>query len=166
MPDVNNCTSLVAQLEAANAGKQSRQPGASKLPKRKAEKEAPTDSESEDAFGTMDVDRNNASTNKDANAQDDVTESEGEERQSTPEPLEDETASEDEEGETAGPPPQPPRNKKSSEAPARDEGGSSEPPPRRELPFARRGGKDKAAPAAQELEKPGNGDSTDSDDEL
>ncbi|PGH16549.1 hypothetical protein AJ79_01655 [Helicocarpus griseus UAMH5409] len=139
--------------------------------KRKAQEPAPS-SESEDGFDTMDVDKVGKKDNDNA----EMGEGEGEEdvsteeeRQETPEPLEDEeTATEDEAGERAQP--QPPSQtpgasevKRATRASSKQPESSStakkasSPPPRRELPFTR---KRAAKPAPVE-----EGES-DEDDEL
>lgn len=162
----------LAQVEAANVGKKPRKASASRKSKRKAEESLPTDSESEDAFDTMDIDR--PTDNKEKHNEEDpdleATASE-DDRQSTPEPLEDETASEDEE--PSAPPPQSTKKSEASQSSSQREGSSrssrtaaaepSSPPPRRELPFARR--KANPAPAASPAVKEDASDTT-SDDEL
>ncbi|KAL1958337.1 hypothetical protein VTO42DRAFT_4654 [Malbranchea cinnamomea] len=167
----------LAQLEAADAGKKHRKPDASRKSKRKAEEELPTESQSEDSFDTMEVD-----TKAEDEVDNEATASEPE-RESTPQPLEDETASEDEE-EIAAPSSPPPSKKSDStskqeenEAPSQSASQrvpptrsprapaarpTSSPPPRRELPFARR----KANPPPAKEPAPESGDGTTSDDEL
>ena len=168
----------VAQLEAANEGKIPRKPNASRKSKRKAEEAPPTDSESDDAFDTMDIDKptDNKVNNNEAEVYPEATASE-DDRQSTPEPLEEETASEDEDGDeeiSVPPPPAPSKKKPESSQPSSQREGSSRssrtptagpssPPPRRELPFARR--KANPPPAAKSAEEENAGDTT-SDDEL
>lgn len=139
--------------------------------KRKAE-EPSISSESEDGFDTMDIDnigkKGTASRENEeegAGDEDNSTDSEGQE---TPDPLEDETASEDEvEAPTKAPSPPPAINggKRATRASSKQPTSSatttkktSSPPPRRELPFTRKRGPMKPNPAEQ-------GDSG-SDDEL
>jgi hypothetical protein len=159
-------------MEAASAGKKPRKPAASRKTKRKAA-EPPPDSESEDAFDTMEIDNKAKNQTKDIPVDDEVTASESE-RQETPEPLEDDTASgddDDEEEEGVRPPPGPPsrRTRQASQGPAKNP--PSAPPPRRELPFARRTGREVSNPPlkGKEPQRPANnddGDTTSSDDGL
>ncbi|PGH00609.1 hypothetical protein GX51_05708 [Blastomyces parvus] len=141
--------------------------------KRKAEEPA-VSSESEDGFDTMDIDKVgkqgnvNRDNEKEGEGDEDLlTESEGQE---TPDPLEDETATEDEAEEpTKAPSPPPAANggkratRASSKQPTSSTTATRKPatsgaPPRRELPFTRKKGPVKPTPAA-------DGDS-DEDDEL
>ncbi|EFR01156.1 hypothetical protein MGYG_04160 [Nannizzia gypsea CBS 118893] len=166
----------VVQLEQEAATtevprKQTRKPAASRRSKRKADEPPPEESESDDGFDAMDIDK------KDATADVDEGSSTTDERQDTPEPLEDETASEiDDEVPHA---PAPKKGGKSEKGPktttavtsganrtrntralsARPE--VTEPPPPRELPF----GKKRAAskPAVESNE---DGETDSEDDEL
>ncbi|OJD15157.1 hypothetical protein AJ78_04582 [Emergomyces pasteurianus Ep9510] len=135
--------------------------------KRKAEEPA-ISSESEDGFDTMDVDKlgNKGNANRDNEEdqgegdQDIPTESE---RQETPDPLEDETTTEDEADEPAEAPHPPLKRttRASSKQPTTSTTAkkmTSSPPPRRELPFTKKKGPVKPTPAEE-------GDS-DEDDEL
>ncbi|KLJ07626.1 hypothetical protein EMPG_16905 [Blastomyces silverae] len=141
--------------------------------KRKAEEPA-VSSESEDGFDTMDVDKvgkhgnaNRDNEKRDEGDEDLLTESEGQE---TPDPLEDETATEDEADEpTKAPSPPPTANggkratRSSSKQPTSSttttrKTKTSSPPPRRELPFTRKRGPVKPTPAED--------DDSDEDDEL
>lgn len=138
--------------------------------KRKAE-EPGVSSESEDGFDTMDVDKignkgNASRENEDEGEGDEDIPTESE-RQETPDPLEDETATEDEAGEATkapSPPPTANNGKRATRASSKQPTSSttkkttSSPPPRRELPFARTRGPVKPTPAE-------DGDS-DEDDEL
>ncbi|EEQ91951.1 hypothetical protein RJZ56_006201 [Blastomyces dermatitidis] len=142
--------------------------------KRKAEEPA-VSSESEGGFDTMDVDkaRKQGKANRDTEKEDEgenedlLTESDGQE---TPDPLEDETATEDEADEpTKAPSPPPTVNggkratRSSSKQPTSSttttrKTTTSSPPPRRELPFTRKRGPVKPTPVV--------GDDSDEDDEL
>ncbi|OJD24918.1 hypothetical protein ACJ73_03720 [Blastomyces percursus] len=145
--------------------------------KRKAEEPA-VSSESEDGFDTMDVDKagNQGKTNRGNEKEDEgenedlLTESEGQE---TPDPLEDETATEDEAEadeptKAPSPPPTANRGKRATRSSSKHPTSSttmtmksttSSPPPRRELPFTRRRrGPVKPTPAED--------DDSDEDDEL
>ncbi|KAK2854396.1 hypothetical protein FQN49_005135 [Arthroderma sp. PD_2] len=159
---------IAAEMEQEDAAeKPSRKPAKSRQSKRKADEAPPEESESEDGFDKMDVDKPVNAVEEDENNSTD-------ERQDTPEPLEDETASEiDDEA-----PPAPPPKKggkaeargKTAPAPApaakvtRNTRGSSakpqtaEPPPPRELPFGK-----KRAPPKPVVET--KGDETDSEDD-
>ncbi|EFW22848.1 hypothetical protein D8B26_006418 [Coccidioides posadasii str. Silveira] len=161
-----------AELEAAEAEKKPRKADVSRKSKRKAQA-PPSDSESEDAFDTMDVDTkdNDAANNQEEKAQEDETATESD-RPSTPDPLEDEeTASEDEQPEVPAPVPS---KSKERTAPNDNKGGkssapwtqepASSPPPRRELPFTRRGRNAKPAPVVAERKR--DEVETESDDEL
>ncbi|KAF3479568.1 uncharacterized protein GIQ15_06544 [Arthroderma uncinatum] len=152
----------------------SRKPAASRRGKRKADEPAPEESESDDGFDVMDIDKTGNAAEED---EDNTTD----ERQDTPEPLEEETASElDDE---APPAPAPKRGGKTETkartAPARAPAAkvtrntrassakpqATEPPPPRELPF----GKKRAAapkPVIETSQANADGDETDSDDEL
>ncbi|QSS62482.1 hypothetical protein I7I51_02219 [Histoplasma capsulatum] len=139
--------------------------------KRKAE-EPSISSESDDGFDTMDIDnigkKGNASRENEEEGEGDEDNSTDSEGQETPDPLEDETASEDEvEAPTKAPSPPPALNggKRATRASPKQPTSSatttkktSSPPPRRELPFTRKRGPVKPNPAEQ-------GDSG-SDDEL
>ncbi|KAM5464750.1 hypothetical protein MauCBS54593_006843 [Microsporum audouinii] len=161
-----------AQLEREAATteipqKSSRKPATSRRSKRKADEPPPEESESDDGFDAMDIDKKDNVTEVDQDSMD--------ERQDTPEPLEDETASElDDEG--------PP-------APAHKEGGGAEinrkttpaapsanatrntrasvkpevakPPPPRELPFGK-----KRIASKPVVETNADGETDSEDDEL
>lgn len=147
-------------------------PATSRLSKRKADEPPPEESESDDGFDAMDIDKKDVTATLDEGSTTD-------ERQDTPQPLEDETASEiDDEA-----PPRPPTSKKGGRAQtisrttkaavtqdvkrprnapelsAKPE--ISEPPPPRELPFSKKRAAEKPVIESNE------GDATDSgDDEL
>ncbi|KAK2811309.1 hypothetical protein FQN50_002185 [Emmonsiellopsis sp. PD_5] len=140
------------------------EPGERRRRKRKAEE--PAASESEDGFDTMAIDKpgNEPATNKgEQEGEDDEDISTESERQETPEPLEDETATEDEaEAGTKVPAakstPPPATNTRQRTTRASSKQPTASPPPRRELPFAKKWGGSKPAPVEE-------GDSDD-DDEL
>ncbi|EGD92928.1 hypothetical protein TESG_00488 [Trichophyton tonsurans CBS 112818] len=142
----------------------------SRRSKRKADEPPPEESESDDGFDAMDIDKKDATATLDGGSTTD-------ERQDTPEPLEDETASEiDDEA-----PPRPPAPKKGGRAEtisrttkaaaAQDVKRTrnapelstkleiSEPPPPRELPFSKRRAAQKPVIESNE------GDATDSEDD-
>ncbi|OAX79701.1 hypothetical protein ACJ72_05977 [Emergomyces africanus] len=158
--------SLVDELNASPETGSTRPRG-----KRKAEEPA-VSSESEDGFDTMDVDKvgnkgNASRENEDQGEGDEDIPTESE-RQETPDPLEDETATEDEADEPAEAPHPPPTARdgnrkqrtlsKQPTASTSTKKTTSSPPPRRELPFTRRRGPVNPPPADE-------GDS-DEDDEL
>ncbi|KAK2749207.1 hypothetical protein FQN57_006822 [Myotisia sp. PD_48] len=150
----------VAELEEEDVEeKRPRKPAASRSSKRKAQ-EPVQESDSDDAFDTMDVDQKRPEPVVDEES----SETEAE-RQNTPDPLEEETASEAEEEDTtskpAPPKPQPAaETKRTTRAQAAPPKPPASPPPRRELPFVRKQAA-KAAPPVVNKE-----DDTTSDDEL
>ncbi|WEW56326.1 hypothetical protein PRK78_001769 [Emydomyces testavorans] len=165
----------VTELETATAGKKSRKPAASRHSKRKAQADAPSDSESEDAFDTMDIDttkNHEAANNQENEDQDQETATESDrQQQSTPEPLEDEETASEEEFPNASP--DVPKGRAAAENKSNKQPvglpmapkSPCSPPPRRELPFARRGKTLKSAPVF-ERKQDENEIETESGDEL
>ncbi|KAK2766174.1 hypothetical protein FQN54_007690 [Arachnomyces sp. PD_36] len=127
-------SSKAAELDAVSEIK-GHPAGPSRRGKRKAGREEPEESEESDGFDRMSVDAGKPGPTGGIDEAAQLTESDG---RSTPEPLEDETPTADEDDEEDQEPQPPPGKKDARDGSNGQKKKTASPPPRRELPFSRR----------------------------